>query len=352
MKRVLGPRQTRRAAGAAQRATPQLAAARLGGPASRAAARTAVWNVAAAWSLLMVFAVAGPPQSKAARGLPPRARSLIAQLGSPSLATRADVLARIKGSAALLRNLAVGRAMAGVLSADTDPLSRSSRVWKGPYGEGWAEFDAELLGVLQRNYGFRDPVIAQAMARAPYLPQSAFARAVATQGAALLPDLLVLLKEGVPVVRSRVIGVFGFMLAGQREGKLLHSLSPAEERFVKRSVLKAARAPDYVVRCAAVQSLGVGGDRGDIPLLRRIAARDPGCAEAPRVNICAQADRAIATILKRAGRARRSVPGVQKGRARRQSAHGPGFCLAGSERRSATVAPGRGQPPAAAQSRK
>jgi hypothetical protein len=268
----------------------------------------------AAGSLLLMLAVAAPPQSTAARGLPPSARPLIAQLGSPILAARAGALTRIKASPPLLRNLAVGRAMAGVLGGDTDPLSRSSRVWKGPYGEGWAEFDAELLGVLQRNYGFRDPVIARAMVRAPYLPQSAFGRAVAAQGAPLLPDLLVLLRKGVPVVRSRVIGVLGFMLAGQRAGRLLHPLSPADEKIVKGCVLKAARAPDYVVRYAAVQSLGLGGNRGDIPLLRGIAASDPGCAEAPRVNICAQAGRAIAAILKRTGRgAHRAEPRGRKG---------------------------------------
>jgi len=93
------------------------------------------------------------------------------------------------------------------------------------------------------------------------------------------------------------------MLADGRDRKLLHPLSAAQEDLVRRAVLAGARDKSLVVRDAAVQSLGFGGDTADIGLLRRIAATDPSCAQNPKgITLCRQTLQAIQKIEARAQR--------------------------------------------------
>src|SRR5579883_208489 len=257
--------------------------------------------IAVASSMLAIMAAAS---ASPARQPPPRQSSaLIRELGAAGLASRVRALRQIRATPRLLQDPQVGRAMAKILSADTDPLPHSSRIWRGPYNEDWAEFDASLAATLETNFGFADPDIARALVRASYQPQSAFAASIARQGGAVVPELEVFLARGVPTVKAQAIGVFGFMLADGRDRKLLHPLSAAQEDLVRRAVLAGARDKSLVVRDAAVQSLGFGGDTADIGLLRRIAATDPSCAQNPKgITLCRQTLQAIQKIEARAQR--------------------------------------------------
>lgn len=248
---------------------------------------------------IMAAANASPARQPSLR----QSSVLIRELGAADLASRVRALRQIRATPRLLKDPQVGQAMARILSADTDPLSRSSRIWHGPYNEDWAEFDASLAATLETNFGFADPGIARALVRAPYQPQSAFAASIARQGGAVVPELEVLLARGVPTVKAQAVGVFGFMLADRRDRKLLHPLSAAQKDLVRAAVLAGTRDESLVVRDAAVLSLGLGGDSADIGLLRRIAATDPSCAQNPKgITICWQALQAIQKIKARAKR--------------------------------------------------
>lgn len=233
------------------------------------------------------------------------ARALLVRLGSPEINVRVGALDQIGSSPKLLQSKSFGRAMAAVLAADTDPFSRSSRIWRrGGLSEGWAEFDARLADMLRTNYGFRDPLIATALVRSPYIPQSAFAADIGKQGALVLPQVRSLYARGGPVVKAQAVGVFGFMLLGQRDKRLLHPMTAAQSAGVRAAVLSALRDKNYAVRSAAVQALGYGGIPEDIPLLRRIAASDPSCSTNPRgMNLCWQALQSVKRIAARQKRA-------------------------------------------------
>ena len=234
-------------------------------------------------------------------GLSEAARALLVRLGSSEINIRAGALDQIASSPKLLQSKSFGRAMAAVLAADTDPFSVSSRIRRGGLSEDWAEFDARLADMLRTNYGFRDPLIATALVRSPYIPQSAFAADIAKQGALVLPQVRSLYALGGPVVKAQAVGVFGFMLRGQRDKRLLHPVTASQSADIMAMVLSAVRDKNVAVRSAAVQALGFGGDAGDLPLLRHVAATDPSCAKFPKaMNICWQALQAIQKIEARA----------------------------------------------------
>lgn len=293
---------------------------------------------------LALFAAVALASPVVAAQIPVARSQWLAQLGSASLPQRVAALRHIEASPGLLKSLAAGRVMAAVLSADTNPLDRSSRVWHEGYSERWAAFDSALTAVLARSYGFSDPRIRRALVFAPYDPQSGFARRVASQGSEVLGDILQLWSGGTEPVRARAVGVFGFLLELARAGLLKHPLSARQSAMVRDDLRAALRSPKYAVRYAAVGALGRAGGTSDLPLLRRVAATDPSCAAAPRaINVCVQAWRAIWEIQRREGgqRAPRAIAPAQLAAARR-SLQGATRSPSAAARRAAVAALGRG----------
>jgi HEAT repeat protein len=230
--------------------------------------------------------------------------AVLRDLYSTDLARRFRAQRRLAASRAMLANPAVGRLLAKVLNADTRRFRAAFAGRTPPLSEGWAEVDSELIDLVLHAYGLRDPAILKAIALAGYDPRSRLARIIAGQGARALPALRRLLADPLDPMRAQAIGVLGFMLQRQRQGRIRHPLTAAQEKWARGRLRAAARDRAITVRSTAVWALGLVGTPADIAVLRRIAGSDPACHPHRSYDVCSQAQQAIAAIEKRAAHAR------------------------------------------------
>lgn len=239
--------------------------------------------------------------------LTPAERAILRKVSSRDLRVREEGQRELAAAPAMLRNPAVGRALARVVAEDTQRF-RAAYLGKTPeLGEGLAELDTQLSVIIDKAFDFRDPYILRVQAFSGYVPQSKFAYEIAGQGARALSIVLDLSRDSLSPSRADAAGVLGFMLERQREGTIKHRLSPAQATTALAALVAAARDPSVDVRSAAVWGLEYGGTPAQIPLLRRVAASDPTCPQMPRRwgTVCGLAERSIRAIERRAAAKRR-----------------------------------------------
>lgn len=234
-------------------------------------------------------------------GIGPAGAAILAKIKSHDPAVRAEGQRELAASPALLKNVAMGRSLADVMIADMKRARRAIRGEAPPLTEQRAELYSDLLGIVARAYGYRDPHIRRALVFGAYDPGSKFAYDLAGQGASVLPDALSLARDPIDLWRAQATGIFGYMLMRRREGRLKFPISAAQAAAIHAQLRAFARSGDSVERYTAVQALGFGGDAEDLSLLRHVAATDPSCAKFPKaMNICWQALQAIKKIEARA----------------------------------------------------
>lgn len=224
-------------------------------------------------------------------------------VASRNLATRAKGQRELVRDKRMLRNPAVGRALARVLAGD-NRIFRANFSCGRETPEGLAELGAELSDVVQKAFGFRDPFILRALIFGAHDPRRAFAFDVSAEGARALPAVRRLLADPLDPWRAQAIGVLAFMLQRQAEGKIRHPLTAAQEKWARGQLRAAARDRSISVRFTAVWALGLVGTPADVAVLRHVAGSDPTCHPHRSYDICSHAQRAIAAIEKRAARHR------------------------------------------------
>ena len=228
------------------------------------------------------------------------AREVLSQIRSQDLAVRATGQRRLSASPRLLRVAGVAEALADVLTHDS-AVFRADYLRSQPAPEELAELNVELSDIMLKGYGFRNPYVSRAQILGAYVPMSRFSLFVATEGGRVLADVRALARDSISARRAQAIGIFGYMLMRRREGRLKFPISAAQAAAIHEQLRAFARTGDSVERYTAVQALGFGGDAGDLPLLRHVAATDPSCAQSPKgMTVCWQALQAIKKIEARA----------------------------------------------------
>ncbi|MGH3166388.1 MAG: hypothetical protein ACRDN0_10905, partial [Trebonia sp.] len=206
----------------------------------------------------------------------------------------------IEASPVPLKNPASGRAIAAALARDYNPFWTKAQRKKALLGEGFAEFYGDVIDLLLKHYGLRDPVILRVLALGAYVPGSRMSYILAGQGSRVMPYALELWRRGPNYNQAEALSTLGLLVKRCRDRTLRAPLVPRDRREIAVILRQAAANPQYIVRDSAVDALRWAGGPGDIGILRRVAAHDPVCVEFPHPpNICSDARLAIRAIRRR-----------------------------------------------------
>jgi len=139
------------------------------------------------------------------------------------------------------------------------------------YGEGFAEYYAELLSVVYKTSNLRDPQALKVLAGSSYNPDSPFAQDLSDAGGAvLIPIAMELLKNDLDPRVWNGLGLLGRLY----ENRDAHKFSASTAQGLKDAIIGKTADTKNSIRSQAVRILGRIGTRSDIPLLRRIEETD------------------------------------------------------------------------------
>lgn len=157
--------------------------------------------------------------------------------------------------------------------------------------EAYAEYAAQLLGVVESITNWSDPNQVCILAHAPYNDDSQFAAELANAGKVIMPCLMQMATNQNVGDRLRSVAV---MIQIRAKG----NVDVATRSEIRSIAVRALHGSDEDVRASSVDMLGAFGGQDVIPELQRLAETDPAPA-VQGVSIRTTARDAIAAIRKR-----------------------------------------------------
>jgi len=167
------------------------------------------------------------------------------------------------------------------------------------YGEGYSEYYAQLLGMVQKVNDLQNFRTLNVLANSSYDADSAFARELAAKyGERILTTILQKAKSDLEINRSGAIQMLGTIATSS--SKLSQSMVSA----IRQSVIAGLSDKAVVVRQAAVKSTGQIGTSDDLPRLLAISRSDPASfpqdrGKSYRYPVREAAQKAIENVRKR-----------------------------------------------------
>ena len=224
---------------------------------------------------LLIISSRYPEAMGAGLQVQPAVSELLTEIKSPNPANRARAFEGLmlapKGAVADLPSVLVD-----LLEEENRFIETAIRESKGMtsvsdrYGEGYSEYYAQLLGMVQKVNDLQNSRTLNVLANSSYDADSAFARELAAKcGERILTTILQKAKSDLEINRSGAIQMLGTIATSS--SKLSQSMVSA----IRQSVIAGLSDKAVVVRQAAVKSTGQIGTSDDLPRLLAISRSDP-----------------------------------------------------------------------------
>jgi len=229
-----------------------------------------IWlMIAAVVAVGIVFAVSWQGHSQ---------ETLLAQLHSTDWRKRAAAVEKLIAHG-VAKSEEVKKALIDLLDRENRLIEATWRESGGQegvavkYGEGYSEYYAKLLGIVDKMADFSDKRTVKVLVRSAYNPDSPFAMKLVDHGEAIAPPLLELVSSDVAAIRANAIALLGEVL--RRDKHRLRRMPAKMYEQIKQVLIRGTIDEDTGVRILAVRALGKVGDRDVIDVLERVARSDP-----------------------------------------------------------------------------
>ena len=176
-------------------------------------------------------------------------------------------------------------------------------------GEDYSEYYADLLGQTAKVADFVNKHDLGVLLNSSFNANSSFGKRLASQGEAIVPNLLQLAQADTAVQRADAMDML-------LETAQMSQLSSTTRDSMRKALIKGSQDQSVIVRLGAIRGLGRLGGRQDIPLLETIAREDPAsyplAKGGKRFPVREAAQRALVEIKSREARLRNTIASSQQ----------------------------------------